>query len=76
MHCTKDLVCQKTHQLTTSPSCSSPLGRKWGSSVERAVDQEALDPGFIFSFAPILVPLVFSYLIYNANGNKILPLVE
>lgn len=71
-----DLVRQKIRELTTSPSCSSLLGRKWCSSVERAVDQEALDPGLIFSFAPILVPLVFSYLIYNNNGNKILPLVE
>lgn len=39
----KDLVCPKTRQLTISPLCSSPLGRKWCSSVERAVDHEALD---------------------------------
>lgn len=43
---------------------------------ERAVDWEASDPGFIFNFASILVPVDFSFLIYNNNGNKMLPLIE
>lgn len=43
---------------------------------ERTVDWEASDPGFIFNFASILVPVDFSFLIYNNNGNKMLPLIE
>ena len=72
----KDLICQKIHNPATSPLYNYPFSRKWCSTVERALDWEALNPGFIFSFASILVPLDFCFLIYNNNGNKMLPLIE
>lgn len=36
----------------------------------------SISPGFIFNFTSILMSLDFGFLIYNNNGNKMLPFIE
>lgn len=75
MYRMKDLICRRyTILLLLFMQFSSQ--QEMVQHSERAVDWEASDPGFIFNFASILVPVDFSFLIYNNNGNKMLPLIE
>lgn len=71
----EDLVYQKTHNPATSLPSSLPQLEMFGT-VGRAMDWEALDPGFIFHLASILVSLDFRLLLYNNNDNNMLPLIE